>query len=145
MRITWRLTLLHPCAFKVATSPIIYTIHTHAYTEAATQPLPSPELGGLLSHAKQNHQSWIIRLPPESNPDKMRLSITTEPGEMSGQIPPNYHLSTRRTAPNWWQTEAVTYLFKHHCIAVKAKHIGDGSSILDLFMICNDSRVFNWM
>jgi hypothetical protein len=50
--------------------PIIYTIHTHTYTEAAAPPSSSPELGGLLSHAEQSHQSWVIRLPPESNPDQ---------------------------------------------------------------------------
>jgi len=51
----------------------ILAIHTHTYTEAAAPPSPSPEMGGPLSHAEQNHQSWVIRLPPESKPDKTEI------------------------------------------------------------------------
>jgi len=65
-------TCAHSAHLTVA---IIDTIHTHTYTEAAAPPLPSPELGSLLSHAEQNHQSWVIRLPPQSISDKKKIII----------------------------------------------------------------------
>ena len=95
----------HCCAFVMSFTTHSFTICTGLVSVGiltSNEPLPTltyitnptNKLGSLISHAEQNHQSWVIRLPPESNPDKKGTS------EKVRSNTPNYQLSTRRTVPN---------------------------------------------